>query len=434
MSDGSDRRIELLAPAGNEETLRTAIRYGADAVYLGGEQLSLRARAQGFSVPGILDACRTAHENGVRVYVTANIYASDTDIRTAEAFFTALSEAAERERPDALLIADPGMLVTAKRFAPGIPVHLSTQANTTNAESCRFWMEHAGIRRFVLARELSLECIAAIRGELPEEATLECFVHGAMCISYSGKCLLSRAMTGREANRGACAHPCRYDYALLEEKRPGEYFPVEESDIGTQILASDDLCMLAHLPELAASGAGSLKIEGRMKNALYVAAVTRAYRLAIDAIAADPAGERYRRILPALLGEVRLAATRPLSTGFYFAEGTAGAAERLEPAGQPVCFLGVVEEALPDGRFTIRHRNRFAVGEQLVIMKKPERGTPQESGLPADPVRRVASIAGADGVPADAAIHPGECYTVTVERIGEEFPAEAGDVLYRAAG
>ncbi|MBU1140857.1 MAG: U32 family peptidase [Proteobacteria bacterium] len=272
---GTPLMPELLAPAGNFEKLVTAIHYGADAVYMGGKEFSLRAKAGNFSHQTMVDAVRYAHAHGVKVYVTVNILAHNRDFAGLDSYLLQLQEA----KVDALIIADPGILLRARQCVPGVPVHLSTQANVTNAQAARFWFEQSA-GRLNLARELSLTEIREIREEVSGE--LEVFVHGALCISYSGRCMLSNYMTGRDANQGSCAHPCRYSYSLIEEKRPGEYFPVEEDERGTYIFNSKDLCLLQRLPELVACGVNSLKIEGRMKSIFYVGGVTRIYRAALD--------------------------------------------------------------------------------------------------------------------------------------------------------
>ncbi|MBU4176300.1 MAG: U32 family peptidase [Proteobacteria bacterium] len=266
---------ELLAPAGNFEKMQTAIHYGADAVYLGGKKFSLRAHATNFSDEEIVQATAYAHEHGVQVYTTLNIFAHNDDLAELPGYLAALREA----KVDGLIISDPGILAVAQRVAPEIPIHLSTQANVTNLESVRFWVGQ-GVKRLNLARELSLAEITRIRQAT--EAELEIFVHGALCISYSGRCLLSLYLTGRDANQGNCAHPCRYHYRLEEEKRPGQFFPVEEDSRGTYIFNAKDLCLLNRLPELVRAGADSLKIEGRMKSVYYVGAITRLYRAALD--------------------------------------------------------------------------------------------------------------------------------------------------------
>lgn len=266
---------ELLAPAGNFEKMQTAIHYGADAVYLGGKKFSLRAHATNFGDEEIGQAVAYAHERGVQVYTTCNIFAHNDDLADLPEYLAALREA----KVDGLIISDPGILAVARRVVPELPIHLSTQANVTNLESVRFWASQ-GVKRLNLARELSLAEITDIRQAT--EAKLEIFVHGALCISYSGRCLLSLYLTGRDANQGNCAHPCRYHYRLEEEKRPGQFFPVEEDSRGTYIFNAKDLCLLNRLPELIRAGADSLKIEGRMKSVYYVGAITRLYRAALD--------------------------------------------------------------------------------------------------------------------------------------------------------
>ena len=305
---------ELLAPAGNFEKMVTAIHYGADAVYMGGKQFSLRAKAGNFSDEKMEEAVLYAHANGVKVYITINILAHNRDFDGLDNYLVQLQKAGV----DGLIIADPGILRRARICVPEIPVHLSTQANVTNAESAQFWFEQ-GVSRLNLARELSLEEIQEVRKETQGE--LEIFVHGAICISYSGRCMLSNYMTGRDANKGACAHPCRYSYKLVEEKRPDEYFPVEEDDRGTYIFNSKDLCLLEGLPELVASGANSLKIEGRMKSIFYVGGVTRIYRAALDYLKALPPeawGNPQDIVLPSILSEeIAKTGTRGTTENFF---------------------------------------------------------------------------------------------------------------------
>jgi putative protease len=322
--DGIPVMPELLAPAGNFEKMVTAIHYGADAVYMGGKQFSLRAKAGNFSDTAMADAVEYAHGHGVKVYVTINILAHNRDFTGLDEYLLQLRDA----RVDALIIADPGILRRARICVPEIPVHLSTQANVTNAESAIFWFEQ-GASRLNLARELSLEEITEVRGKVQGE--LEIFVHGAICISYSGRCMLSNYMTGRDANQGACAHPCRYSYKLLEEKRPGEYFPVEEDERGTYIFNSKDLCLLEGLPELIAGGAHSLKIEGRMKSIFYVGGVTRIYRAALDYLADLPA-EAWQNpcdiaLPPILVEEIEKTGTRGTTANFF--KQTPGSSEML---------------------------------------------------------------------------------------------------------
>ncbi|MCL1980257.1 MAG: U32 family peptidase [Proteobacteria bacterium] len=277
LADQSGLRLpELLAPAGNFEKMAIAIHYGADAVYLGGKAFSLRARAVNFEEDELRRAVAYAHRYGVKVYVTVNIFAHTRDLEPLTPYLLLLREIGV----DGCIVSDPGVLAIARRLVPEMPLHLSTQANVTNIASARFWVEQGGVRRLNLARELGLAEIQAMRAATSAE--LEVFVHGALCISYSGRCLLSQYFTGRNANLGDCAHPCRYAYAVVEEKRPGQYFPIEEDQHGTYIFNSRDLCLLDQLPALIHAGVDAVKIEGRMKSASYVGAVVRLYRQALD--------------------------------------------------------------------------------------------------------------------------------------------------------
>ena len=279
-----NRHPELLIPASSLEVLKTAVIFGADAVYIGGEAFGLRAKAKNFSREDMAEGIRFAHEHGVRVHVTANILAHNDDLPGVRAYFEELREM----KPDALIIADPAVFEIAKEVCPEIERHISTQANNTNYGTYNFWWKQ-GAKRVVSARELSLKEIKEIRQNIPEDMEIESFIHGAMCISYSGRCLLSNYFTGRDANQGACTHPCRWKYSIVEETRPGEYMPVYENERGTFIFNSKDLCMIQHIPELIDAGIDSFKIEGRMKTALYVATVARTYRKAIDDYLEDPA-------------------------------------------------------------------------------------------------------------------------------------------------
>ena len=268
---------ELLVPAGGLDTLKVAVDYGADAVYIGGQSFGLRAKADNFSIDEMREAVGYAHERGVKVYVTANIFAHNYDLEGIKRYFGELKNTGV----DAVLVSDPGVFMIAREEMPDMEIHISTQANNTNYMTYKFWYEH-GAKRVVSARELSLTEISEIRANIPDDMEIESFVHGAMCISYSGRCLLSNYFTGRDANHGACTHPCRWKYSIVEETRPGEYMTVNEDDRGTYIFNSKDLCMIEYVPEMVAAGIDSLKIEGRMKTALYVATVARTYRKAID--------------------------------------------------------------------------------------------------------------------------------------------------------
>ncbi len=357
------RKTELLIPAGSLDVLKTAVIYGADAVYIGGEAFGLRAKAHNFSLPEMKEGIRFAHERGVKVYVTANILAHNQDLAGVEEYFEELKVAG----PDALIISDPGVFAIARRVLPQMDIHISTQANNTNYGTFNFWHE-LGAKRVVTARELSLEEIRQIRSQIPEDMEIESFIHGAMCISYSGRCLLSNYFTGRDANQGSCTHPCRWKYAVVEETRPGEYMPVYENDRGTFIFNSKDLCMIEHIPELLKSGIDSFKIEGRMKTALYVAAVTRTYRRAIDDCKTDV--NLYRENLEWYKEEIGKCTTRDFSTGFYF--GKPGSDCQIYDAStyhKNYTYLGTVQEKDGLGRVRIEQKNKFSVGETIEVMK-----------------------------------------------------------------
>jgi U32 family peptidase len=303
---------ELLAPAGNLEKLKTAINFGADAVYLGGSKLNLRAFADNFSNQELLEGINFAHERNKKVFITLNVFPHNEDLIGIEDYLKELYSL----RADAILVSDPGIIMAAKETVPDLELHLSTQANNVNFKSAIFW-HNLGVKRIVLARELSLEEIKEIRDKLPRSCELEVFVHGSMCMSYSGRCLISNYMTGRDSNRGQCAQPCRYKYYLMEEKRPNQYFPVHEDEKGTYIMNSKDLCMIKYIPELAKAGITSFKIEGRMKSSYYVATVVKAYREAIDEYFADPDNYKFKEKWQDYLNK---ASHRQYSTGFYFNE------------------------------------------------------------------------------------------------------------------
>ena len=356
------KKPELLIPAGNLETLKTAIIYGADAVYIGGEAFGLRAKADNFSIEDMKAGIDFAHERGKKVYVTANILAHNRDIAEAEDYFRELSHTGA----DAVIISDPGLFEISKEINPDIEIHISTQANNTNYRTFLFWHK-LGAKRVVSARELSLEEIKEIRRNIPDDLEIESFVHGAMCISYSGRCLLSSFMAGRDANQGACTHPCRWKYSLMEEKRPGEYFPVTENERGTYIFNSKDLCMIEHIPELLDAGIDSLKIEGRMKTALYVATVARTYRRAIDDFFESP--ELYRERLELYKEEIGKCTTRDFTTGFYF--GKPQSDSQIYDSNtyhKNYIYLGTVA-GVEDGYALIEQKNKFSVGDEIEIMK-----------------------------------------------------------------
>lgn len=349
------KKPELLAPAGNLEKLRIAVHYGADAVYLGGRAFNLRSLADNFSVEEMSEAVRYAHDRGVRVYLTINSYPGNDEIAGLYAYLDEVSKVPF----DAFIAADPGVIGMIGEVCPGAAVHLSTQANTTNWKSVRFWENH-GISRINLAREMSLDGIREVRGKTGIE--LEVFVHGAMCISYSGRCLLSSIMAGRNANAGECAHPCRWNYALVEEKRPGEYFPVLEEEGGTFIFNSKDLCLLEYLPDLVESGVDSLKIEGRMKGIHYLASVIRVYRDALDSYCADRGGYRFRQEWLDELGKI---SHRGYTTGFFLGKPTETDREYYARYIRNYDFVGVVLEAGENGKIVVEARNRISAGETV---------------------------------------------------------------------
>ena len=307
-------KIELLAPAGDLEKLKIAVEYGADAVYFGGEMFSLRAGAGNLTIPEIEEGVEYAHSKGAKCHMAMNIFAHNEDIEPLRRYLESI-----RHIPiDAFIVSDPGVITVLKDVIPDAELHISTQANMTNYVTANFWY-NMGVKRLVLARELTLGEIREIRQRIPEDMDLESFVHGAMCISYSGRCLLSNYMIDRDANRGMCAHPCRWKYKLVEEKRPGEYYPVEEDNRGTYIINSKDLCMLEHLPDLIDAGVSSFKIEGRMKSVFYVATVVSAYRKAIDSYMADPENYSFDY---SWYNEMLKASHREFTTGFYYDKPT----------------------------------------------------------------------------------------------------------------
>ena len=404
------RKTELLIPAGSLEVLKVAVLYGADAVYLGGEAFGLRAKAKNFTDEEIREGIAFAHSRGVKVYITANILAHNRDLEGVEAYFEELKDMG----PDALIISDPGVFSIARRVCPEIDIHISTQANNTNYGTYLFWW-NLGAKRVVSARELSLEEIRQIRERIPEEMEIESFIHGAMCISYSGRCLLSNFLTGRDANQGACTHPCRWKYSLVEETRPGEYFPVTENDRGTFIFNSKDLCMIEHIPEMMEAGIDSFKIEGRMKTALYVATVTRAYRLAIDACMRDP--EEYRKNMAWYREEIGKCTNREFTAGFYF--GKPGQDSQIYENSTYITgsvYLGRVDSVDGKGRCRLEQKNKFSVGENLELMKPDGRNIPVT----------VRGIWDEEGNPQDSCPHARQVIDVDLGMVPEPF-----DILRR---
>lgn len=404
------RPVELLIPASSLEVLKIAVIYGADAVYIGGEVFGLRAKAKNFSMEDMAEGIQFAHEHGVKVYVTANILAHNGDLEGVREYFTQLKEI----KPDALIISDPGIYTIAKEICPEIERHISTQANNTNYGTYQFWWNQ-GAKRVVTARELSLNEIAEIRKNIPDEMEIETFVHGAMCISYSGRCLLSNYFTGRDANQGACTHPCRWKYAVVEEKRPGEYLPVYENERGTYIFNSKDLCMIEHIPELIEAGIDSFKIEGRMKTALYVATVARTYRKAIDDYFTSP--EKYKENMDWYLEQISNCTYRQFTTGFFF--GKPSEESQIYDNNTYIkeyTYLGIVGDCNEEGLYRIEQRNKFSVGEQIEVMKPDGRNIPVT----------VKRILDEDGNEMESAPHPKQVLYID---LGQEL--EMYDILRR---
>lgn len=404
------RNTELLIPAGSLDVLKTAVVYGADAVYIGGEAFGLRAKAHNFSLEDMKEGVEFAHSRGVKVYVTANILAHNDDLEGVEQYFEELKSV----KPDALIISDPGVFAIAKRVWPEMELHVSTQANNTNYGTYLFWYQQ-GAKRVVSARELSLKEIREIRDRIPEDMEIESFMHGAMCISYSGRCLLSNFFTGRDANQGACTHPCRWKYSIVEETRPGEYMPVYENERGTYIFNSKDLCMIEHIPELIDAGIDSFKIEGRMKTALYVATVARTYRKAIDDLKKDP--ELYRQNMEWYKEEIGKCTYREFTTGFYF--GKPGADAQIYDNNTYVknfTYLGTVENVDERGFAKIEQKNKFSVGEMIEIMKPDGRNLQVE----------VKGIYDAQGQAQESAPHPKQELYIDLGVAPEEY-----DILRR---
>lgn len=383
------KKPELLIPASSLEVLKTAVMFGADAVYIGGDAFGLRAKAKNFSPEEMKEGIEFAHAHGVNVHVTVNILAHNYDLDGVEKYLYELKDL----EPDALIIADPGIFMKARRICPEIDIHVSTQANNTNYETYNFWHD-LGAKRVVAARELSLNEIKEITSKIPDDLEMECFIHGAMCISYSGRCLLSNYFTGRDANKGACTHPCRWKYAVVEEKRPGEYLPVYENDRGTYIFNSKDLCMIEHIPELVDAGVDSCKIEGRMKTALYVATVARTYRKAIDDYFESE--EKYRANMPWYLDQISRCTYRQFTTGFYFGKPSEEAQiyDNNTYVNEYI-YLGIVDELDNRGYAKFEQRNKFSVGDVIEIMK-PD-GTDVEA--------KVNAMYAEDGTPVESCPH-----------------------------
>ena len=404
------RKIELLVPASSLEVLKIAVIFGADAVYIGGEAFGLRAKAKNFSHEDMKEGIAFAHEHGVKVYVTVNILAHNYDLPGVREYLTELKEL----KPDALIIADPGIYMYAKEICPEIERHISTQANNTNYETYRFWYK-LGAKRVVTARELSLKEIREIREHIPDDMEIETFVHGAMCISYSGRCLLSNYLVGRDANQGACTHPCRWKYSIVEAKRPGEYMPVFENERGTYIFNSKDLCMVEHMDDILNSGIDSLKIEGRMKTALYVATVARTYRKALDDYFEDP--KKYEANMEWYKEEIGKCTYREFTTGFFYGKPSSDAQiYNSNTYVKNYTYLGTVESIDENGRSVFEQKNKFTVGEMIERMK------PDGTNVSL----KVIGIFDEDGNAQESAPHPKQMLHVVFD--GETEPQ---DILRR---
>ena len=359
------RKPELLMPAGDLETLKIGVMYGADALYIGGDMYGLRAKAKNFSMEEMKEGIAFAHSHGKKVYVTANITAHNNDLEGIRKYFMELREFGD-DKPDALIITDPGVFSIAKEVAPEIEIHISTQANNTNYATYRFWY-NMGATRVVAARELSLKEISEIRRNIPDDMEIEAFVHGAMCIAYSGRCLLSNYFTGRDANLGECTHSCRWKYHLVEEKRPGMYLPIEENERGTYIFNSKDLCMIEYIPELINAGVNSFKVEGRMKTALYVATIARSYRKAIDDYFTDP--KLYEENKALYLEEAKKGVNRQFTTGFFFNKPTyEDQIYDRSTYEKSYTYLGTITGER-DGLYNLEQRNKFFVGEEIEVIR-----------------------------------------------------------------
>jgi len=404
-------RVELLAPAGDLEKLKMAITYGADAVYLGGESFGLRKASKNFTLEEIEEGIKFAHERGKKVYVTLNIIPHDEDMEGLEEYVTKLYEM----KTDAVIVSDLGMMSVIQRTVPNLPIHISTQASVTNYETIMFYY-NLGIRRIVLARELSLKEIENIIKRLPKDMEIETFVHGAMCISYSGRCLLSNYMTGRDANRGDCAHPCRYKYALVEEKRPGQYFPVYEDEQGTFIMNSKDLCMIEYLPQLIEAGIKSFKIEGRVKSSYYVATVVRSYRMALDEYYKNP---REYKFNPKWLDEIKKASYRDFTTGFYFGKPDSNAQVYTSSSYiRTYDFVGLVLDYDEKTKIaTVEQRNRMYVGDEIEVFG------PNKDYF----VQKISKMWDEEGNEIEVAPHPQQIVKIFMER-----PVEKMDILRKS--
>lgn len=408
----ANKKPELLIPASSLEVLKVAVTYGADAVYIGGDMYGLRAKAKNFSPEDMREGISFAHSRGKRVFVTANITAHNRDMEGIRSYFRELKEI----RPDALIISDPGVFDLAREICPEIEIHISTQSNNVNYGTYLFW-HRMGARRVVSARELSVKEIKEIRRHIPDDLEIETFVHGAMCISYSGRCLLSNYFTGRDANLGACTHPCRWKYYISEESRPGEYLPVEENERGTYIFNSKDLCMIEHIPDLVDAGIDSFKVEGRMKTALYVADMARTYRQAIDDYFESP--ELYESRKNYYMEEISKCTYRQYTTGFFY--GKATHESQIYDSSTYVkkyAYLGIVHRLTEDGYAVMEQRNKFCVGDQVEMMKPDGR----------DRLVRVEAMRDEEGNSMDSCPHPKQNIEVLFSDVPEPMDLIRTDI------
>lgn len=393
------RHPELLIPASSLEVLKTAVIFGADAVYIGGESFGLRAKAKNFTIQDMKEGIAFAHAHHVKIYVTVNIFAHNRDLEGVGRYLEELKEI----RPDGLIIADPGIFEMAGGICPEIERHISTQANNTNYAACRFW-HRLGAKRVVAARELSMEELKELRQNIPEDMEIEAFIHGSMCISYSGRCLLSNYFTGRDANQGTCTHPCRWKYAVVEETRPGEYMPVYENERGTYIFNSKDLCMIEHIPDLIQAGIDSFKIEGRMKTALYIATAARTYRRAINDYLESAA--LYEQKLPWYRQQIASGTFRQFTTGFFYGKPSQEA--QVYDSNDYVknyTYLGMIEACNAAGYYRIEQRNKFSVGD-IIEAIKPDGQNVQI---------KVRAILDEEGMAMESAPHPKQVLYLDLE-------------------
>lgn len=399
------QKPELLIPASSLEVLKTAVIFGADAVYIGGQAFGLRAKAKNFSHDDMAEGIAFAHAHGAKVHVTVNILAHNYDLEGVREYLYELKDL----KPDALIIADPGIFTMAREICPEIDIHVSTQANNTNYMTYQFWQK-MGAKRVVSARELSLREIKEIREHISDDLEIESFIHGAMCISYSGRCLLSNYFTGRDANHGACTHPCRWKYAVVEEKRPGEYLPVYENERGTYIFNSKDLCMIEHIPEMIDAGINSFKIEGRMKTALYVATVARTYRKAIDDYLESE--EKYHANMDWYKAEISKCTYRQFTTGFYFGKPDENTQIYDSNTYINECiYLGMAERITEDGKVYFQQKNKFCVGDVIEIMKP--NGTNR--------MAKVLKLETEDGEEVESCPHSKQMLYVTLSEVPEQY-------------